>query len=170
MVEGAWVWGVRGGEWSVMRGDDGGGEDGGERIEVVVWHRERLDVHGEVGELSVKRGDVGGKEEVVERSEEEVECEGEFLVVCVGELRVMRGDVMGGEEAVERLEESADSVGEGRGGGGGEVVWEVGKSGKSEKENGETCVLGGFGVVSASVRREKGGGVWWRSGPGGWFC
>ena len=94
MVEGAWVWGVRGGEWSVMRGDDGGGEDGGERIEVVVWHRERLDVHGEVGELSVKRGDVGGKEEVVERSEEEVECEGEFLVVCVGELRVMRGDVM----------------------------------------------------------------------------
>ena len=73
MVEGAWVWGVRGGEWSVMRGDDGGGEDGGERIEVVVWHRERLDVHGEVGELSVKRGDVGGKEEVVERSEEEVD-------------------------------------------------------------------------------------------------
>ena len=50
------------------------------------------------------------------------------------------------------------------------MVWEVGKSGKSEKENGETCVLGGFGVVSASVRREKGGGVWWRSGPGGWFC
>ena len=76
-------------------------------------------MHGEVGELSVKRGDVWGKEEVVERSEEEVECEGEFLVVCVGELRVMRGDVMGGEEAVERLEESADSVGE-RGGGGGE--------------------------------------------------
>ena len=67
-----------------------------------------------MGELSVKRGDVGGKEEVVERSEEEVECEGEFLVVCVGELRVMRGDVMGGEEAVEKLEESADSVGERR--------------------------------------------------------
>ena len=42
-------------------------------------------------------------------------------------------------------------MGERRGGGGGEVVWEVGKS---EKENGETCVLGGFGVVSASVRRE----------------
>ena len=40
MVEGAWVWGVRRGEWSVMRGDDGGGEDGGERIEVAVWHRE----------------------------------------------------------------------------------------------------------------------------------
>ena len=93
MVEGAWVWGVRGGEWSVMSGDDGGGKDGCERIEVVVWHRERLDVHGEVGELSVKRGDVGGKEEVVERSEEEVECEGEFLVVCVGELRVMRGGI-----------------------------------------------------------------------------
>ena len=68
----------------MMRGDDGGGEDGGERTEVVVWHRERLDVHQEVGE---SRGDVGGKEEVVERSEEEVECE--------GELRVMRGDVMG---------------------------------------------------------------------------
>ena len=65
-----------------MRGDDGGGEDGSERIEVVVWHREQLDVHGEMGELSVKRGDVGGKEEVVERSEEEVECEGVFGCVC----------------------------------------------------------------------------------------
>ena len=39
--------GSKGGEWSVMRCDDGGGEDGGERIEVVVWHRERLDVNGE---------------------------------------------------------------------------------------------------------------------------
>ena len=39
----------------------------------------------EVEELSVKRGDVRGKEEALERSEE-VECKGEFLVVCVGEL------------------------------------------------------------------------------------
>ena len=60
--------GSKGGEWSVMRGDDGGGEDGDERIEVAVWHRERLDMHGKVGELNVKRGDVWGKEEVVERS------------------------------------------------------------------------------------------------------
>ena len=82
---------------------------------------------------------------------------------------MMRGDVMGGEEAVERLEESADSVGERGGGGGGEVVWMVGKSGKSEKENGETCMLEGFSVMSASVGRE-GGVVWWRSGPGGWCC
>ena len=126
-------------------------------------------MNGEVGELSVKRGDVGGKEEVVERSEE-VECKGEFLVVCVGELRVMRGDLMGGEVMVERLEESADSVGETKGGGGREVVWNVGKSEKSEKENRETFVLEGFGVVSASVWREKGEGVWWKSGPGGWCC
>ena len=63
MVEGAWIWGVRGGEWSVMKGEDGGRENGGERIEVAVWHGEQPDVHVEVGVLSVKRGDVGGKEE-----------------------------------------------------------------------------------------------------------
>ena len=38
------------------------------------------------------------------------------------------------------------------------MVWKVGKSVKSEKENGETCMLEGFDVVSASVGREKGGG------------
>ena len=70
-----------GGEWSVMRGEDRGRENGGERIEVAVWHGEQLDVHVEVGELSMKRGDVRGKEEAAERSEE-VECDGEFVVVC----------------------------------------------------------------------------------------
>ena len=81
MVEGAWIWGVRGGEWSVMRGEDRGRENGGERIEVAVWHGEQPDVHVEVGELSVKREDVGGKEEAAERREE-MECKAEFVVVC----------------------------------------------------------------------------------------
>ena len=83
------------------------------------------------GELSVKRGDVGGKEEVVERSEEEVECEGEFLVVCVGELR---GDVMGGEEAVERLQILWGKEG-GRGRRGGLGGWEVWKELEKEWRN-----------------------------------